>query len=78
LRSGPGLFALIIFSLSKPTIFPQKKPFSKCKYAKNMPRKLMEFFLTSPPKNFGQKRRARALTLALHHHSLGIGLKVNP
>jgi hypothetical protein len=49
LRSGPGLFALIIFSLSKPTIFPQKEPLSKCKYAKNMPRKFMD------------KKRAKAL-----------------
>jgi hypothetical protein len=59
LRTGPGLFALIIFSLSRPTIFPQKEPFLKCKYAKNMPRKFMEFFLTSPPKNFGTKKEPR-------------------
>jgi hypothetical protein len=44
LRSSPGLFALIIFSLSKPIIFPQKERFSKFKYAKNMPRKFMEIF----------------------------------
>ncbi len=42
-----------------------------------MPRKLMEFFLTSPPKIL-DKKRARAFTLTLHHHSPGIGLKVKP